>query len=222
MEVLTPDGTPATSSLATAEKQHHPERVQRRRMQLNQLLKGMQEEWLKDSGEDPLGATKPNTMAIDRHYDERWREQARVAQSAQEAVDCDPEAMANWMAAQREAKAKMERWGTPLHELHDLEEFQFRLVGRADGGDLWLSSHCAICVAENGLVRVYVTDHDNQVLDYRWDGALTGLHNDPRFVCVVHAVDYRPQELFALLGAMRVDKITFPTEEQVERARQPL
>lgn len=221
MTVLSIDGKPAVSALDKTERDHNPERVMRRRQQLAKVLAELREGWMKDNGEDPVGATRPIPDAIDRHYDERWREQARVANNAQEAVDADPEAMATWMAAQREAMAKADRWQTPFHKLHDLEEFQFRLAGKVGGGDLWLCSHVALHVFENGQVKVYTVARHLLTDPGIWDHVLPAMREPTTGpCCIVDAIDYTPQELFALLGAMRVDKITFPTEDQMDRARQ--
>jgi hypothetical protein len=219
MTVIGIDGKALPSALSTSEKDHHPERVMKRRQQLSGVLHDLQVGWNKDRGEDPLGATQPNEPAIDRHYDERWREQCRVAMNAQEAVECDPEAMANWMMAQREEQAKQERWITPLHKLHGLDEFEFKLVGLHDGGELWLSTHCAVLIFKNGQVRVFFLDRDDWANPHRWDGVLHGISDNMQVICLVDAIDYTPKELFTLLGAIRADKITHPTEEQMSRAR---
>lgn len=217
MTVLSIEGKPLPSALSHEQKEHHPERVMRRRQQLSKVLKDLQDGWTQDNGEDVNKATRPASASIDRHYDERWREQCRVASAAQEAVDVDPEAMANWIAVQRVAKAKYERWSTPFHKLHDLEEFQFRLVGQTADGTMWLSSHVALCVADNGVVKVYFRDAD------RPQASWTMLLSSGRQVFGTHllftAIDYTPQELFALLGAMRVEKITWPTEDVLAVAR---
>lgn len=219
MAVLNIDGTDARSALSKEQKEHHPDRVMKRRQQLAKTLSGLQEGWNQDSGEDPLGATKPNIVSIDRHYDTRWREECSVANAAQEAVDADGEAMATWIAEQRESRAKMERWNLPLHKLNDLEEFQFKLVGECPEGTMWLSSHIALCVAENGEVVCYIFRRRDDWKLQPWRHLLSKHRSSYCIHELFRAIDYTPHELFALLGAMRVDKITWPTEHTMERAR---
>lgn len=217
MSILKLDGSQADTTLTAEEKDHHPERVLRRRHQLEQTFEQLQEGWMQDNGIAPKGSTVPNEPAIDRHYDERWRETCRVAANANEAVLAQPERMQEWMREQRQKKVREEQWTTPLHKIPSLDEFSFRLVGIANGSNVWLNSHFALQVEENGRVRVWITVGDDSFAH------LLHLLQEPEpedyFLKLVDAIDYTPKELMTLMGAMRLDKVTHPTEHELEQAR---
>lgn len=217
MTLLKLDGSQADTTLKAEEKDHHPERVLRRRQQLEKTFSDLQEGWMQDNSVAPGGSSVPNEPAIDRHYDARWRETCRVADNANEAVTTQPERMQEWITEQRAKKVREEQWTTPLHKIPSLDEFSFRLVGIANGSNVWLNSHFALQVEENGRVRVWITVGDDSFAH------LLPLLQEPEpgwhFHPLVDAIDYTPKELMTLMGAMRLDKVTHPTEHELEQAR---
>ncbi len=217
MPILTIDGKPANTTLKPEEKDHHPERVMRRRQALEKAFDELKEGWMKDNGVAPNAGTVPNEPAIDRHYDERWREQCRVADNAQEAVTTQPDRMQEWIKQQREEKRREEEWTTPLHKITSLDDFSFRLVGVVHGASVWINSHLALEVHENGRVRVLIPDTHSKFEDLLQ--RLTDEDEDWFSPVLVDAIDYTPKELFALMGAMRMDKVTHPTEHELRLAR---
>lgn len=190
-------------TLAVVKEAHIPERVERRRQQLSKLFREAKEAWAKDNMPDPEGATVPNAEAIDLHHAEKWRQNARVAQNAQEPVEVDAEQMATWIAEQRKEMAIRGQYHIPLKDVLDLTPWGFKPVGACELGKVWLSDRAALCIADEGMVHLE--------LRQAWCGAVNWAEKsrlDAKQWLHAHELpDYTLGELFNLLTSLRVDKL---------------
>lgn len=194
-------------TLGVAKEQHVPERVARRRMALSKQLHELKEQWMADNHPDPEGATTPNGPAIDAHYTDRWRSQARVAKNAQEPVEVDEEAMATWIADQRRNQELHAQFNRQLKEVQDLTPWGFKLVGQCAHGTVWLCDQVALAVSEEGLVMVELRSKWASALDWAGRERLKdNLCSNP-WVHAFELPDYTLGELFELLTALRMKKL---------------
>ncbi|MBL8002874.1 MAG: hypothetical protein JNL05_13035 [Flavobacteriales bacterium] len=194
-------------TLGVVKEQHVPERVARRRMALSKQLHELREQWMADNAPDPEGATKPNAEAIDAHYSEQWRTQARVAKNAQEPVDVDEEAMATWIADQRRKQELHAQFTRQLREVNDLSPWGFKLVGQCAHGTVWLCDQVALAVAEDGLVMLELRSRWASTTDWAGRDRLNDGLVRNAWMHALELPDYTLGELFELLTAMRINKL---------------
>lgn len=198
-------------------RDHEPDRVERQRKHLSKVLHEMKEGYMKDLHPDPEGATVPNEPAIRKYWSDKWRAQAALTQKTTDPLDVDPDALDKWIDEANAADEKRRNYHTPFHLINDLEPYTLRVVGSTKRGMLWLCSHAALLVPKNGEVGVYLlephfaTGVDAEFLLFHVEEGMI----PPLFT----RIDFTPQEFFQLLGAVRADKITFPTEDTLNAAR---
>lgn len=202
---------------ALAKRTHDPERTQRRRAELSQILANCKHGWVADVQADPQGATLPDIEAISAYWVGKWEEQAKAANQANDPINVQVDAMQRFVDAELKKKERMEQMATSLAKLPDLEPLGFALVGVYEGAPLWISSEAV--VLQHDMVKVWLRDFDSSI--ETWLGALwldRREHSRPD-VALPH---YTAGELLDLLGALRRQRPVRPLEHELEAARQYL
>ena len=197
---------------------HDPGFVEKRRVELSQILQRMKQGWMNDMRPDPGGATTPNVEAISQHWIEQWVNQCTVVMNSTDPIEVDAEAMSKWVVAQlRERKRQVEMAGA-LHDVTDLEPYGMKLLGNYHGGLVWVSVQAALHLLEGGMVVVHLKAAnvgEGTYLRLLADAVnhLSGGWSFPH---------YTLGEFLALLNALRVPTLTPPTEEQMAGVREQM
>lgn len=214
MTILGMNGAP----LPGAKKDHHPERVGKERVRLSNLYAEQLKRWEADNQPDPMGATTPNHAAIDEYHAQQWRTIALAARQSQEALEVNPERMAEHIAEHRRREAKRADQLLPMKDVHDLEPWGFRLVGQCRFGAVWLCDVVALAIAEDGMVLLDMRSPRADAALWA-AGAYEPWLSDARWSGARELPDYTLLELFSLLKALRYTKVSVLPEGLMALAR---
>ena len=198
---------------------HDSERVMGIRNMLNGVMVKLMNGWKQDMAGDPSGATRPSEAAIDQHYITKWVEQCTVIMNSSDPVEVDPDAMKNWIAAQRTAKERQENMAKPLHAIADLEPMGFKLLGLRRGATIWVSTECAVMLVHGGMTCVYMRNQGMSAAEFVGTECMNyiiGLAPE------VALPDYTLGELTDYLMAQRRQRPAHPEEADLQKARERL
>lgn len=198
---------------------HDSERVMGIRNMLNGVMRKLIEGWTADNAGDPSGATRPNEASIDQHYITKWVEQCTTIMNSVDPVEVDPDAMKNWIAAQRATKFRKQQMESPLHALVDLEPMGFKLLGMYKGAAIWISTECAVMLVPGGMVAVYMKCQDITSKRFACTACMMMVMNATPDVILP---DYTLGELTDYLMAQRRERPAHPEEADMEVARKQL
>ena len=216
MEIVDTKG----KALSTDHKRaHDSERVLGVRNMLNSTMQELRKGWANDNAADPTGATRPNEAAIDQHYIERWVATCTTVMNSSDPVEVDPDAMKNWIAAQRQARQAKENMAKALHAIVDLEPMGFKLLGMHKGAAVWVSTECAVMLVPGGMTAIHTRP---QSCDPEWWASERCMQVIREFEPDVALPDYTLGELMDFLHAQRRQRPTHPGEADMEVARKSL
>lgn len=217
-QILTLHGTPAGPIQSDAKLEHDSETLTRERARMDNLLKSLWQDFVRDMQHDPQKPllVKPDFDAIRRHYGERYAEAARVVNASSLPLEVDENALYNIIDSNRELNQREADMNTPLHAVLDLTKYELKLVGQTSLGALYINNAMALAVSESGMVHLWLR-HEQESMDQWCQGWLPPQRN-----AVLMAVDYKMQEVHTLLAGLRVAHMATLTELQMHEARKPV
>lgn len=216
LDIVRPDGQKVETAI-TEVKVHNNEELDREKVLANQVFKNLMEEYAaaRRYPKDVHPIVKPDEEAVLNVVDAKWRDYCRTRNANSTAKEPLDENLLRSQITQGLLQAEqMMRMKRALHELHDLEEFGFKLVGMVPQGALWMSVNCAIACAPKGPVHIWVRTvrEDISLWCAGWSPVPT---RDP----IVEMMDYSVEGLHGLLMHLGVPRIVPLTEEQMALCR---
>lgn len=224
MKILGPSGQPIGTTAAPIDeqalsaqqpKEHEPRWYRRRVEECDQLFGEMYQAALQDMNHPKTPGVAVDREAIVRHYQHEWAKHCHKVLNSPQPVPLNVAAMREELEKTVKLAEHKARMNTPIHQLNDLTEWDFKLVGRCTAGTVWLNSHCWLVVGDGGVIKVYLTDRatpagrsPNYLLE-----ALDDMGPD------LEHVGLTMQQVYNLLGAYQVTSTAAPTEEEVALAR---
>jgi hypothetical protein len=208
--------TPAVNEEALKQPTTHEPRWFRRIVEAaDQHFARLYEQALGDLNAPKSPGTSVDEEQVVRHYQQLWAQYASHILKSSEPVPLNVHAMKEQLEASVNMAKHKARMAQSLHLVMDYTEWDFRLVGQCVYGAVWMNSHCAICVGEGGMVRVWLTQQTTP-MGIDCEGLLS---NCVHYAPFLQAVGMSMQTVYNLLGAFGVNSTAAPTEQEVIRAR---
>jgi len=221
MQLLRPDGQQVDAAI-TEKKVHNLEELDREKQFAQATYERIMQK-LMAAGKQVKGQpvlVRPDWPLAEQEAIDEWRAFARARNTNSTAKEpLDEDLVAKHIREGKlhaEQQARMKR---NLHELHDLEEFGFKLVG-APGtpgiaqGALWMSLNCAVAYAPGGPVYVWVRTVREDIESW-CSGWLPSPSRDP----VIEMHDYSVEALSGLLMHLGVPGVRPLTKQQMDLCR---
>lgn len=196
-------------------KEHEPRWFRRRVEDCDQLFSELYNAALGDMNHPKTPGVAVDREAIIRHYQHEWAKHCHKVLNSPQPVPLKVEALREELEKTVKLAEHKARMNAPLHTLHDLTEWDFRLVGNCLYGNVWLNSHCWLVVGDGGAVRLHLTDRTTPNGAPPVDLLLDCEEDLPD----LQLVGMTMQQVYNLLGAYLVTSTAAPTEEEVARAR---
>lgn len=217
-KLLDKGGAPLTVVITDVKKDHDPAELHRERVRLNNLLHKACADFVNDLQAPP---DVPEVIMVDRakviaHHDAKWRDLARVMNASSFPHPVDEEALMDQITAMSAEEQKAKDMATPIAQLTDPARFDLHLVGETLEGKVYINTRVALCVSQYGQVKVWVRNRGEE-----GDLWCNGWLPMPQRPVLLEAQDYTLGELYRLLAAMRISKVSRLTDTQMAQCAMP-
>jgi hypothetical protein len=201
MTILSATGTPLPPAATETKLAYDPAVLASEKKRFNTILQEMTGDFVRDLSPEPNNPTlvKADLQTAREHYGNKFREIARVNNQAGRPHTVDENAMFNIIDQLIAEQKQRQDLAKPLHHVIDLQPYGLLPVGQTAAGTLHINSHVAVCVAPEGLVRVWLRATD-EPLDW-W---ATAWLPKPQRSPVLETVGLTLNDLYTVLGGLRM------------------
>lgn len=218
-QLLDNKGKPIGPVQGTVKKAHDPAELKRERTRLNQLFANLMKQFVDDltPPENFPSTVEAHVEAVMKHYDETWRETARVVNESTMPLTVNADLMRKEMERYTADMRMAKLSATPISAVADLGEYHLLPLILVDRGLLHINTQCAVAIDDKGQTTVWLrSPHED--LEH-W---CSGWVPKPLRMPVVEAAAYTLGELNNLLAVTRRQDVCALNDAFMAKARETI